>query len=395
MTATSSNLPVPIKLLRVIARLNIGGPAVHVALLTAGINDAAFRSVLVAGQIGPREGDMAYFARERGVEPVIIPELGREISPLTDLIALWALIRLIRKERPHIVHTHTAKAGFVGRLAAWLCGVPVIIHTFHGHTFHSYFGALTTQVFIWLERLMGSVSTVILTLSETLRNDLLTFRIAPPDKIRIAPLLLNLAEFTESNRFHATLSAELALPKDAQLIGIVGRLVPIKNHTLFLQAARRVVEKAPHARFVIVGDGERRVGLESFAEQQGLTNAVRFVGWRRDLVNIYASLDVLALTSNNEGTPVSLIEAMAAGVPVVSTRVGGVPDLLGNGERGTLVDAGDEEALANGIIDVLEHPDKSRIQRAQTWVLNEHGAERNIARMRELYIELLKAKGIG
>src|SRR5258706_11547792 len=157
MTATSSNLPVPIKLLRIIARLNIGGPAVHVALLTAGINDAAFRSVLVAGQIGSQEGDMAYFAHERGVEPVIIPELGREISPLTDLITLWALIRLIRKERPHIVHTHTAKAGFLGRLAAWLCGVPVIIHTFHGHAFHGYFGAPTTQVFIWLERLMGSV----------------------------------------------------------------------------------------------------------------------------------------------------------------------------------------------------------------------------------------------
>ena len=395
MTATNNDLRAPIKLVRVIARLNIGGPAVHVALLTAGINDVAFRSVLVAGQIGPQEGDMAYFAHERGVEPIIIPELGREISPLTDLKTVWALIRLIHKEHPHIVHTHTAKAGFVGRLAAWLCGVPVIIHTFHGHVFRGYFGPLKTQIFIWLERLTGRMSTIILTLSDTLRNDLLSFRIAPPEKIRVAPLLLNLAELTESNRSDSTLRAEYDLAKDVQLVGIVGRLVPIKNHTLFLQAAQRVLEKLPHTRFVIVGDGERRDELEAFSTQHGLIDAVRFVGWRRDLANVYASLDVLVLTSDNEGTPVSLIEAMAAGVPVVSTRVGGVPDLLGNGQRGTLVEVGDDKALADAIIDALEQPDKLRIQLAQNWVQNEHGAERNIALMRELYMELLKAKGIG
>lgn len=395
MTVTSSKLPQPVKVVRIIARLNIGGPAIHVALLTAGLNDAQFQSILVAGQIGPEEGDMAYFARELGIEPVVIPELGREISVFGDLKTLWALIRLIRNERPQIVHTHTAKAGFVGRLAAWLSGVPVIVHTFHGHVFHGYFGPRTTQVFIWMEQLVGRMTTIVLTLSEKLRSDLITLRIAPPAKIRIVPLLLNLSEIASVKHSDGALRSELGLSTDALLIGIVGRLVPIKNHYLFLEAAERVLAAKPQVSFVIVGDGECRADLEQYVGAHGLADRVKFLGWRRDLPNVYSSLNVVALTSNNEGTPVSLIEAMAAAVPVVSTAVGGVPDLLGGGERGILVQAGDVSGLAAALLKALDRPDSERIKRAKAWVLAEHGAERNIERIRQLYLELLKTKRLG
>lgn len=384
----------PVRVMRVIARLNIGGPAIHVALLTARMNAERFASTLVTGQISPTEGDMTYLVRDMGITPLIIPELGREISLLDDLKAFVSLVRLIREERPQIVDTHTAKAGLLGRTAAFVCGVPVIIHTFHGHVFEGYFSPLESRVFIWLERLAGLMSSAIVTISEGLRDDLIAYRIAPASKIRAIPLGLDVEPLASGPRRQGALRRELAIRPDAPLIGIVGRLVPIKNHELFLAAAQVVAESTPQAHFVVVGDGERRAELERLAVSLGLQSHVHFTGWRRDLATIYSDLDLLALTSRNEGTPMSLIEAMAAGVPVVATAVGGVPDVLRGGELGVLVPSGDPAALVEAMLAALRGDSENRTVRARQWVLAQYGADRLISDTRKLYDELLAAKGL-
>lgn len=353
------------KIVRVIARLNVGGPAIHAILLTARMNERGIQTLLVCGREGPREGNMEDLAAAHGVVPVRIPELGREIRWWDDLTAFWKLYRLLRRERPRILHTHTAKAGTLGRLAGWLAGVPVIIHTFHGHVFQGYFPPWKTRLFIGAERAMSRISTAIVTLSPRLKEDLVKHGIAPQEKIRIVPLGLALDQFGELDARRGNLRAELGLGPDAVLIGIVGRLVPIKNHRLFLQAARDVVgeltERAggPGDRsvhFLVVGDGELRDRLEDEARDLGLSPRVAFLGFRQDLENIYADLDLVVLTSNNEGTPVCLIEAMAAGKPVVATRVGGVPDLVEDMVTGLLVPPGDREALARALLVLVNDP---------------------------------------
>ncbi len=391
MTSSPSRRSRPVRVLRIIARLNIGGPAIHVSLLTAGMNDREFHSVLVTGRVGPGEGDMAYLAREKGIEPIIVGDLGREISPWSDFKTLIALIRLICREQPDIVHTHTAKAGLVGRLAAWLCRVPVIIHTFHGHAFEGYFNPIVTRTFVWLERLCGLFTTAILTVSSQLQEDLIQYKIAPRAKIRVMPLGLDLAPLAAVRRGPGEFRRELGVESGTPLIGIVGRLVPIKNHDLFLSAAAQVAQALPNAYFVVVGDGERRAELELAASTLGLARQIAFTGWRRDLPALYADLDLVVLTSRNEGTPVSLIEAMAAGVPVVATSVGGVPDLLAHGEFGALVPSEDSEALSAAIVTALTQPDPQRANRARQWILSTYGVERLIADIKHLYNELLDA----
>lgn len=343
--------------MRVIARLNVGGPALHVILLTEKLGAPAFASTLVCGQIAPYEGDMRYLAEQRGVQPVVIPELGREISPLRDLATLWRLWRLMRAQRPHVVHTHTAKAGIVGRAAAWLAGVPVIVHTFHGHVFHGYFGPAKTRLFILLERLAARLSDRVLTISPALRDELVRYRIAPAAKIAVIPLGLDLAPFATTPRRAGMVRRALGLDEATPLVGIVGRLTPIKNHRLFLEAAARL--ETP-AHFAIVGDGECRHSLEAHAAALGLGARAHFLGWRQDLPAIYSDLDALVIASDNEGTPVSIIEAMAAGAPVVSTAVGGVPDLIDDGQTGLLVPPGDAPALAQALDRLLRDPELAR-----------------------------------
>jgi glycosyltransferase involved in cell wall biosynthesis len=282
----------------------------------------------------------------------------------------------------------------VGRLAAILAGVPVIIHTFHGHVFHSYFGWAKTQFFLWLERAAARFSTVILTVSERLREELIVYRIAPPERIRVIPLGLPLARYQVLDGLRGHLRAELGYSTDEKLIGIIGRLVPIKDHDLFLTAAQQVREQIPQARFLIIGDGERRADLEASAIGAGLADVVVFTGWRSDLPTIYADLDVVVISSLNEGTPVSLIEAMSAGVPVVSTAVGGVPDVLQQGLLGSLTPSGDAEALAEGIVEAITRPSAERVAAARSWAMNQYDAARLVTNIRELYWQELARKGL-
>jgi glycosyltransferase involved in cell wall biosynthesis len=377
----------PIRVMRIIARLNIGGPAIHVALLTAGLRNFGFETTLIAGQLGDDEADMSYLARQMGVEPHYIPSLQREINLLDDIKSLFALVRCIRQERPLVVHTHTAKAGLVGRAAARLCGVPIVVHTFHGHVFHGYFGWAKTQLFMWLERAAALLSDVVLTISDGLRDDLLHYHIASPERIRVLPLGLDLEPFLHLDPLRGMFRKELNLSTDVPLIGIIGRLVPVKNHELFLQAARLVRAVVPETHFVIVGDGNRRAALEVMCSELGLSDVVHFTGWRHDLPTIYADLNALVISSRNEGTPVSIIEGMAAGVPIVSTAVGGVTDVLQAGALGAMVDSDNSQEMAQAIIAALRRPEPECLEAARRWAIDRYGTQRLLEDISKLYLE--------
>jgi glycosyltransferase involved in cell wall biosynthesis len=285
---------------------------------------------------------MEYYATERGVEVTRIPELSREISLMGDLRTLLALYRLFRRERPAVVHTHTAKAGTLGRLAAILAGVPVRIHTFHGHVLGGgYFSAMKTRVFLEIERQLarGTHRLVVLTRLQA-REMAERLRVAPIERFAVVPLGLELEPFGAVDRDatrRATRDA-LGLASEAVAVGIVGRLVPIKNHELFLEAVaalRRTAQRPVVG--VVVGAGEREARLKALAAAQGLEDGVLWLGWRRDLPELYSALDAVVLTSHDEGTPVALLEALAAGTPVVARDVGGVRELLGEVGSGTIV----------------------------------------------------------
>src|SRR6266571_4071602 len=386
-----------IKILRLIARLNIGGPAIHVVNLTADLDPARFEQLLVVGTESPQEGSMLDYALSRGVQPFIVPEIVTQFS-LTprDVKALVKLYRLMRRQQPHIVHTHTAKAGFLGRLAARLAGVPLVVHTYHGHVLHGYYRPLKTQLLRRMEQTLAWLTDGVVTVSEQVKRELVTYGIAPPEKITVIPLGFDLEPFLGAQTQRGQFRREFGLNNGARLVGIVGRLFPIKNHRLFLDAAARVAPREPAARFVIVGDGVLRSEIEQQARALGIADRVLFTGWRRDLPRIYADLDVLIVSSDNEGTPVSAIEAMAASCPVVATRVGGLPDLITDGETGCLVSPRDPDGLATAVLGLLQDPQvASRMGQAARAVVRERFTiQRLIADMDTFYHHLLASKGL-
>ena len=386
-----------VRVLRVIARLNIGGPAIHVVNLNAHLDLARYKSLLVTGTENPGEGSMLDYALAHGVEPVVIPEIVGEASfRRRDVVALRKLYRLIRGFRPHIVHTHTAKAGFIGRLAARLAGVPVVVHTYHGHVLYGYYSPLRSWLLRRMEWGLARVSDRLIAVSEQVKNDLVRYGVAPAAKIAVVPLGFELTPFLTSERFKGAFKEELGLDSSTKLVGIVGRIFPIKNHRLFLDTAARLARKDEHVHFVVVGDGILRPEMERYARELGLGSRVHFTGWRRDLPRIYASLDVLVISSDNEGTPVSAIEAMASEVPVVATRVGGLPDLIIDGVTGYLVPPRDPDALAAAVARILQ--DSQTAARlgtaAREHVRERYVLERLIADVDQLYQELLRAKGV-
>jgi lipopolysaccharide/colanic/teichoic acid biosynthesis glycosyltransferase/glycosyltransferase involved in cell wall biosynthesis len=384
----------PVKVLRVIARLNVGGPAIHVINLTRGLDPTRFDSTLVTGTENPGEGSMLDLAIERGVEPVVIPEIvGQLTLKPRDLKALIALYRLIRRERPQIVHTHAAKPGVLGRVAARLAGVPVVVHTFHGHILRGYYGTAMSWLLCRMERMLAGLSDRIIAVSEQVKQDLVRYGVARPEKICVIPLGLELDAFLDSQAHRGAFRRELGIGDDVPLVGIVGRIFPIKNHRLFLEAAARVAGKEPTARFVVVGDGTLRSEMEALGRQLDLGARITFTGWRRDLPRVYADLDVLVVSSDNEGTPVSAIEAMASGCPIVATRVGGLPDLVEDGTIGHLVPPGDAEAMAEGILGLLRDEDRARRMgsSARERVQDRYRAERLCRDIETLYAELLSS----
>lgn len=334
---------------------------------------------------------MFYYAERQGIRPLILAELGRELHPLRDLMTIWKLYRLMREFKPDVVHTHTAKAGFVGRIAAKLAGVPVILHTFHGHVFHGYFNQPMTWLFIQLERIAATFSDTIITLTESLRRELADqYHIARRARITVLPLGLDLEPFAQTPRHKGLFRAQWNIPTEAPLVGIVGRLVPVKNHRLFVEAAALIHKNNPSVRFAVIGDGELRDEIESYARERDLMDVFTFTGWQQDTVNVYSDLDVLVISSVNEGTPVTVIEALAAGCPVVSTAVGGVTELLENGALGSLVLSENAEVLAQAILSTLSNPPDT--QHAQKMMLQRYGIDRLVQDLDSLYRGLLAKK---
>ena len=407
------------KILQIIARLNIGGAAIYTVLLSSELNNIGYKTILIKGSEGKTEGDMMYFAESKGVKPVLIPELGRDVGFKNDLIAFYKLYKLIRQEKPDIVHTHTAKAGALGRFAAWLAGVPVILHTFHGHVLTGYFGKLKTWVFTQIEKILAHISTRIITLSNELKKELIQIGMGREEKFEVIPLGLDLKPFIEKNPptspfdkggqegdlikgevggFFGEFKKELGLSEDTLLIGIVGRLVPIKGHRYFLDAAKIISSQftvhSSQLKFVIVGDGELREELEDYTKKLGIANDVIFTGFRQDLPKIYADLDIVVLTSLNEGTPVSIIEAMAAGKPVVATNVGGVSSLVKNNVNGFLVSPQDAKALSDAIIKLLKNSDlRQKMGReGQSSVFPHYDISQLVKRVDFLYSSLMKVR---
>jgi glycosyltransferase involved in cell wall biosynthesis len=379
----------PIRVLRVIARLNVGGPAIHATLLTERLDPSRFATTLVAGAEDAAEGNyLALHGREAAVE--IIPDLGREIRLLRDLRTLRSLMAVIRRVRPDIVHTHTAKAGAVGRLAAVLCGVPVIVHTFHGHVLRGYFPPAKAAVYRWIERLLATRTDRLLTVTDRVRDELLALGVGRAAQYATVPLGFDLEPLLRTDRRRGELRRELQAGA-APLIGIVARLVPIKAHEVFLAAAARIHAALPHARFIIVGDGERRQALERQVDAMGLRASTHFLGWRADLDRLYADLDVVVLTSLNEGSPVALIEAMAAGVPVVSTAVGGVADVVEDGINGILVAMDDDAAVSAAVLTILADRDRAEAmgRHGRARAVANYPADRLVADIERLYTTLL------
>jgi glycosyltransferase involved in cell wall biosynthesis len=387
-----------VKVARIVARLNIGGPAVHIINLMAGLDPDRFENLLVVGRPGPNEGDMGYLASQKGIDPLIIPGLGRELSPLWDAQTTFKLARILRRQRPHIVETHTAKAGAVGRLAARLAGVPVVIHVFHGHVFHSYFGPAKTELFINIERGLARLTDRIITISPAQRRDVVdVYRIAPPERVITIPLGLDLGPFAAARQScRGQFRSSLGISPDMPLIGFVGRLTAVKNPRQFIEVAGRVIRESPQARFVFVGDGELRPALEEQVGALGLAQTVIFTGWQANMPAVYSDLDLLVLTSLNEGTPVTVIEALATGVPVVASEVGGVPDVVTHQETGLLVPSGDAEATAQAILQFLRAPERAqRLALAgQRVVLGRFDLRRLVNDMDALYHALLIEKGV-
>jgi glycosyltransferase involved in cell wall biosynthesis len=396
---------------RIIARLNVGGPAKHVVWLTSGLEEAGYRSLLVAGSVPEGEEDMSYFADDAGVKPLYIPEMSREIS-LKDAVTTWKLFRLLLRERPDIVHTHTAKAGTVGRVAGffyrWLTpGVLIgrprrckFVHTYHGHVFHSYYGRWRTSMFLTIERLLARLATDrILVVSEQQKQEIgKQFRVGRPEQIKVVPLGLDLRVFADYAARRDKFRHELGVANETTLVGIVGRLTEIKNHELFLQSVARV--NLDKVRFVIIGDGSLRESLERQARSLGLEAAVIFAGGRKDPEYFYPALDICALTSRNEGTPLTLIEAMANARPVISTSVGGVVDLLGDVvedgrykicERGISVPPGDADAFAAGLRRLItDRALQSELgRRGFEFVDRNYRKERLLEDIKDLYGQLL------
>jgi glycosyltransferase involved in cell wall biosynthesis len=382
----------PIRILRVIARMNLGGPAHHVALLSEGLDSKRYETLLVCGEVG--RGEEEHTGHDVPVQR--ISTLGPDIRPLQDIRALYRLIRLIRSFQPAIVETHTAKAGMLGRTAARFARRrrrPVVIHTYHGHVLQGYFGPLRTRFFTMLERALARISDLLICVSSATRDELVELGVAPRSKFAVVPLGLDLEPFL-SLRLTPDLPfrEEIRARAEDVVFTYTGRLVPIKRPDLMLRAIALAREEGNPVRLAVVGDGLLRPQLEDLARELGCEDAVTFLGYRRDLVHIAAGSDAALLTSDNEGTPVALIEAGAAGRPAVSTRVGGVSDIVVDG-TGLLAPPGDARAVAGQIGSLCADAALRRRMgaRAREHVSSRFTKARLLSDIDELYTQLLAA----
>ena len=368
--------------------MNMGGPAHHVSILSARLPADRYRTLLVSGRVGAGEQEL-----QTAVEPLRLEHLAPELDPRADAVTLWQLARLVRRRRPDIVHTHTAKAGFVGRLATRLAvgRHPVVVHTYHGHVLEGYFGRGRTMLYRALETAMGWFSDALVGVSQATVDDLVRLRVAPARKFRVVPLGLDLDRFTRlSDEQRAQERAALGIGPDDVVAVFMGRLVPIKRVDVLLDALAGARAAGAPVVLVIVGGGECEPQLRERARALGVAHAARFVGYRADVETVLSAADLAVLSSANEGTPVALIEAAAAGLPLVATDVGGVRDVVIEG-TGDLVPPGDAVALGNAVARLAADHARRRAcgEVARRHVLARYAAARLVDDIDALYRELL------
>ena len=382
-----------IKILRIITRLNIGGPTIHTVLLNSKLDPDKYESYLLSGRIEAHEADMSYYAEKYNVTPIYIDDLCRELRPFKDLRALLQIIRIIRKIKPDIVHTHTAKAGTLGRLAAIVLRVPIIIHTFHGNIFKGYFGKLKTSMFIFIEKFLGIFSTKIITISKQQETEIIDLGISTKAKNEVINLGFDFENILPSVKDKNVFRKDFNIPKEKKLVGVIGRLTPIKNHHLFLDIVQIVSKRISDILFVIIGDGENRKEILNEITQRKLGENVFITGFIQNLRPVYADLDLVLLTSKNEGTPVALIEAMAAHKVVMSTQVGGVEDFVENGVSGFFFPQ-EPEPFAEEICKYFEHPEDYAEMKKKASITSKKkfSSNRLINDIDDLYTELRGGK---
>jgi glycosyltransferase involved in cell wall biosynthesis len=359
-----------IKVIHIITRLDKGGSAENTLLAAAGLDKNIYDIVLIKGISG--ESAMAQEEAEAvekslkeaegiGVSILTVPGLVRRISLFNDIGTFFTLIKIMRYERPHIVHTHTSKAGILGRWAAYFCKVPVIIHTPHGHVFWGYFGRLKTSCYVLLEKITALITDKIIMLTEQEKKDHLLFRVAPEEKFSVIHSGISLDKFLNPPVDSSAMKKELGIPDCDLVVGSAGRLTPVKGHKYLIEAAVKVLDARSNATFVFLGDGELADELKNMASGLGLKGKIKFLGWRPDVAEVMSVFDVFVLPSLNEGMGRVIVEAMALGKPIVGSDVGGIPDLVIEGKNGYLIPPGDVPGLSAAVIKLLDDSEKRRI----------------------------------
>lgn len=392
------------KILRLINRFNLGGPTYNAAYLTKYLSKD-FETLLVGGVKEDAEGSSEFIVRNLGIEPIVIPEMKRSLNPANDLIAYRKISKIIKDFKPDIVHTHASKAGTVGRLAAIRNKVPIILHTFHGHVFHSYFNSSKTNFFINIEKGLANQCTKIIAISDKQKYELSeVYKIAAPEKFEVIPLGFDLQRFREDyDQRRLEFRKKYKLQSNEIAIGIIGRLAMVKNHDLFLKAIKNVVDKTnQNIRAFIIGDGElynelfeksKALGLSTGYFENGRTkiNTITFTSWIKDIESAYPGLDIVAMTSLNEGTPVSLIEAQAAGKSIISTNVGGIENIVIPNKTAVLTKNNNVDDFSGKLLQLVENKKLRTVHEQHGWnhVKNKFHYERLVQDMGQLYYRLL------
>ncbi len=391
-----------IKCAHIITRFDKGGSSENTFLTVVGLNKIGYEVVLIKGlsqesrMEKPEAEATAKNLREAGkggVRIIALPHLVRRIHPLHDLFTFWNLVKILKREKPHIVHTHTSKAGILGRIAARLVKAPVIIHTPHGHVYYGYFGKWKTSLYTFLERLTARITDKIIALTEQERSDHVRFLRIPEEKLAVIHSGVDMRRFLPSSLDPEETRKKIGIPAGVSAVGTVGRLTLVKGHMHLLAAAAKVIALRPATVFILLGDGELKSELTDEANKLGIKENIRFLGWRPDVADLMSAFDLFVLPSLNEGMGKVLVEAMAAGKPIIASDVCGITDLITHGNNGLLVPPADPQALANSIESLLADPVRARELAAEGRELAQsYSADSMLAKIEELYRSLLKEK---
>jgi len=378
-----------LKIAQVITRMDWAGSPDIIRLLCQRSDPGRYEIILITGNSAHLTMENKRFLQWLGPRHIPIHHLRRDVNPFYDLIALIRLVRLFRRERFDVVHTHTAKAGALGRMAARLAGVPRVVHTPHGHNFYGYFGPFASRLIVYIERFLSLLTDKVMALTELEKKDFVALKVCPLAKARVINSGVELEKFRQVDIDPARKRAEFSVAADDILVGMVGRLEPVKGPQYLIEAAKPVLDAVPRVKFMIVGDGSLRSNLETRCNQLGISHRVVFANWREDVPQILAILDMLVLPSLNEAVGRILLEAGAVGVPAVATYVGGVPEIVHDHETGLLVPPRSPEELAKAIVTLSRDEEKRKAmgRAAARWVDDRFSAQRMVQRITELYQE--------